>query len=140
MAKAKAPRDYKAEYERRVAAGYFKDYRNTRRETVDGVAYDLVQNARRRAQAKDIPFEIDPEWVRRRITKQKKRCAVTGMEFEFVSDPRSPWRPSLDRIDSSLGYTPSNTQVVILMLNYCKNDASMEEVRRFARAILEATP
>ena len=43
---------------------------------------------------------------------------------------------SLDRIDSSKGYTKDNIRVIIYKANKMKNDATVEQLRSFAKGIL----
>lgn len=61
------------------------------------------------------------------------RCAVTSMPLCWTEGPRGPWAPSVDRIDSSLGYTPQNTRVVSVMYNLAKSEWTDEHVMEMAR-------
>jgi transcriptional regulator with XRE-family HTH domain len=57
---------------------------------------------------------------------QSGRCAVTSLPLDVTN--ANIRRPSVDRIDSSLGYIPSNLQIVMLALNYMKNDSAQEDI------------
>lgn len=59
------------------------------------------------------------------------QCPVFQRPFEY--EPKSPWVPSIDRIDSSKGYVPGNVQVVSWRANWIKNDMTLEEVEALAR-------
>lgn len=64
---------------------------------------------------------------------------MTGIPFDFTptKDYRNnPWAPSLDRIDSSIGYTWWNTKVVVWMYNAAKGEAHDAHLQRLARAII----
>lgn len=56
------------------------------------------------------------------LTKSAWACAVTGVRFtlEAVSGKR-PYAPSVDRIDSSKGYTVENCRIVCVAANYAMN-------------------
>jgi hypothetical protein len=57
------------------------------------------------------------------INKQGWKCALTGIEFT-PGGARSDTQPSMDRINSSMGYEPGNVQFVTLRVNYCKRELS----------------
>lgn len=46
------------------------------------------------------------------------------------------WSPSIDRIDSSKGYTPENCQMVVWIYNRCKNNSTDENVLLMAAALV----
>lgn len=48
--------------------------------------------------------------------KQKKRCALTGLPLSFDGT----YRPSIDRINSAIGYEPDNIQWVFAKINLMK--------------------
>lgn len=49
--------------------------------------------------------------------------------------PSTPDRASLDRKDSSKGYTPDNIQFVSMMANYAKNRWNDKELFEFCSAV-----
>ena len=58
------------------------------------------------------------------------RCTVTGQTMNLKSHPRkkaNPFKASLDRIDSTKGYTEGNVQWVCLAVNQMKSDKTEEE-------------
>ena len=57
------------------------------------------------------------------INKQGWKCALTGIPFTSGGG-RSDTQPSMDRINSSLGYEPGNVQFLTLRVNYCKRELS----------------
>jgi len=75
-----------------------------------------VYMAKNRAKAKRLPFDLTPEWVEERLSRGV--CEVSGLPFELGSFGRKhPYAPSLDRIDSTKGYTPDNCRVVLWAVN-----------------------
>jgi predicted DNA-binding protein YlxM (UPF0122 family) len=90
-----------------------------------------VMNAKHSAKRKNIEFTIDDEFIYQRLTEQEGKCAISGIVLTFNVDD---WHSmSIDRIDSSLGYTPDNILLVIRFLNIAKgnksNDALVEEIK-----------
>lgn len=84
----------------------------------------------------DVAPEITTQWIRDQFDRQGGRCFYTGIAFEIRPEKRWMRRPSIDRRDSSKGYTPDNTVLVLCAINYLKNDyaevdvlALLEEIR-----------
>ena len=68
------------------------------------------------------------------------RCQASGLPFSIETHANSrvaPLAPSLDRIDSSKGYTPDNTQVVVWIYNTAKSDWGSGAVNALARALVK---
>ena len=51
--------------------------------------------------------------------------------------PKDPFKPSIDRINPSEGYTKSNVKVIWLIENYCKNTFTEEQVIEFCKEKLK---
>lgn len=80
---------------------------------------------------------------------QEGLCAISGRLMEIpdmlhdkhnnVGRRRthlSPWRASLDRIDSSQGYMVGNVQFVCTIANLAKADFTLEELKAFCMAVV----
>lgn len=67
--------------------------------------------------------------------QQKGKCALSGIDMQPRT--RSPFRPSLDRIDSTKHYTIDNVQFVCSILNVMKNKLSDAEFVRLCRLVAE---
>lgn len=81
----------------------------------------LLKSARKRAKKNDREFSLTREWVEEKF--KKGVCEVTGAKFSFIKKEKyksAPFVPSLDRINSTKGYTPENTQMVCNFYNICK--------------------
>lgn len=64
-------------------------------------------------------WNLSHEQISELYRKQAGQCALTGLEMG--GDLSSPYRASLDRIDSDLGYEPGNVQFVCSVVNVMKN-------------------
>ena len=115
-----------------------REYKRERYSTATGRAAYLCRRARARARKRGLKFDLKPGPIAEAI--ERGACALTGLPFEL-----GPWRrpgphpfaPSLDRIDSSRGYTPDNVQVVCHAANQAKGAMTMEELRRLVTALVE---
>jgi len=87
---------------------------------------------------RSIAFEIDgPEFFLGMIIEQGFRCAVTGAKFDLTVDEKSgrrPMAPSIDRIDSSLGYTEDNVRLVCQITNLALNNWGEDYLLKIAVA------
>lgn len=67
--------------------------------------------------------------------KQSQQCAVSRRTL----DPESKWwKPSLDRIDNSKGYTPDNIRIVAWIINHSRGELTTEEFIDMCKAVAEA--
>ena len=75
--------------------------------------------------------ESEPRFFWESFLKQDKKCALTGIElvFAFRTTKRGMWTQtaSLDRIDSSKGYTKDNIQWVHKRIQKMKMDMDNTE-------------
>lgn len=55
---------------------------------------------------------------------QENKCALTGKTLDVNSEW---WKPSLDRIDSSTGYSRGNIRIVAWIVNHMKGKLTDEE-------------
>lgn len=76
------------------------------------------------------------DWLKQKI--EDGICPRTGLAFVVPAPgkPVSLLQPSIDRIDSSQGYTEDNCQVVTLWYNMAKRNCSDEEFLEFAAAVV----
>jgi hypothetical protein len=87
-----------------------------------GRAKILIRRCEDRAKENSWEFDLDLRWLERQYCRQLGRCLKTGILLDFESeDPVNLFAPSLDRIDSSKGYTKENTNLVALFWNLAKN-------------------
>jgi hypothetical protein len=69
------------------------------------------------------------------VDRAAGRCEVTGIEFARSESGRSPWAPSLDRIDAKRGYTADNVRLVCLLVNQALGEWGDGPLRTVAEAI-----
>ena len=101
---------------------YLKEHGNGKRGQYDARGY-LLARARTRATAKGMDFTITKEDI---IIPDK--CPLLGIDIIPKAKDRTH-SPSLDRKDSTRGYTPDNIWVVSSRANTLKNDATLQELK-----------
>lgn len=83
-------------------------------------ARSLVRSAKHRAAVRNLPMQLTTDDIATRLEVCDFRCEVTGIPFDLTLGRdrwRGPFRPSLDRIDSRLGYTVENFRLVCVVVN-----------------------
>lgn len=100
----------------------------------------LCQMAKARALKKGRDFSLTPHTLFRLWESQGGRCAISGIQFELAySDNGGPNKhgPSLDRIDSSLGYTEDNVRLVTYHVNTALTSFGEEALINLAEQIVK---
>lgn len=92
----------------------------------------LLKYAKARAKHDDLPFDLVLEDI---IIPSV--CPYMGVPF-VMNDKQLA--ASLDRIDSTKGYTKDNIQVISYLANRMKNNATIEQLQAFAEGILRVHP
>ena len=88
-------------------------------------AWRALTRARQNAKGRrGLEFTLTRGDVQSMLEDANWRCAVTGTPF--VLDRHGeygdrPFAPSIDRIDSSRGYTPGNCRIVCVAVNFAMN-------------------
>lgn len=91
----------------------------------------LLKSARKRAKKNGREFSLTREWVEKKI--ESGVCEATGAKFSYIKKEKyksAPFVPSLDRIDSTKGYTPKNTQMVCNFYNICKWQWDKQDLKK----------
>ncbi len=64
------------------------------------------------------------------------KCPVFNRRFTERGVGFSPWSPSIDKIIPAKGYVRGNVQVISMLANSMKRDATPTQLRRFAEWVL----
>lgn len=84
----------------------------------------IYRTTKKRAEKKCVDFEVSTQDLADAILRANGSCEVTGIQFTKDIPPRGvrrPWFPSVDRIDSSKGYTKDNIRIVCVAANLAMN-------------------
>lgn len=82
--------------------------------------------------------KISLEFLKNLYNKQNGRCAISGQLMTWTrSNGFINTNISLDRINSSLGYTEFNVQFVCFIVNIMKRDMHTSELIEWCRHIME---
>jgi hypothetical protein len=102
-----------------------------------------VHSARKRAGRRGMEAELTLEMARALWARCGGRCELTGIAFDFTPGgrhERRPFAPSLDRRDSSRGYTQENVRVVCVAVNLAMNQWGEAVLLKVARGLLSNFP
>jgi len=94
----------------------------------------MYRRAKARAKNSEREFTITPSDI-----IIPRVCPVMNTVLVVSSGKPGAFRdsPSLDRIDSTRGYTPDNIQVISQLANAMKSSATLEELKKFSAWILK---
>ena len=105
--------------------------------SVKGRAMNLFKSAQRRAD-KFEDFDLDLDFILSKV--QQGHCEVTGIKFDFDKSSnynKNPYAPSIDRIDSKIGYIKSNVRIVIWQYNLMKGELLDAELFSLCKLICD---
>jgi hypothetical protein len=136
-ARVRARRHLKPEWYREREPIYSSRHRS-KLESSKPWAY-LLLSARSRAKEKNITYELDDDWARSRWTGF---CEITKLPFAagYKGHGPHPFSPSVDRIDSKIGYTQTNTRFILWGCNATKGIGTDFDMYFIAKAIIENMP
>lgn len=106
---------------------------------MDRVKLALFSSMKKRAREKGFDVmsksEFETLWI-----NSNQRCSLTGIRFSTKRLPNKnirPWVPSVDRINSSMGYQIDNCRLVCSAVNIAMNEWGEGVLLRIARAIIK---
>ncbi len=114
-----------------------------RRLLVDASLLRLLTRTRDRAKQKGREFDLTLEWLKAEVGRTGYKCPISSIPFCTETKAASKYRPfwpSVDRIDTTRGYTTDNCRVVTLAVNVMLNEWGMTVARKVAAGILKAGP
>jgi hypothetical protein len=80
----------------------------------------LLKDAKQHSKQKNREFSITLDDLLEKLVVQDNKCALSSIEFSKEN------KPSLDRIDSSKGYTKDNIQLVLKEVNIMKSNFNQD--------------
>jgi hypothetical protein len=102
----------------------------------------IFRHLRKNAERRNIPVEIDLQYLLDLYENQKGLCALSGIKMDFKSyksrdkqRTASKHNISPDRIDPSKGYVPGNVQLVCAVVNAMKWDYSQDDFIEMCKII-----
>lgn len=107
----------------------------------------MLSSARSRAKEKNLPFDIDLDYVRLIVGKDAEFASHCQIFPKIALDwscnrgngPRAlPNSPSIDRIDPTRGYVKGNIWIVCHRANAIKSNATHEELKLLTKAVGKA--
>lgn len=98
------------------------------------VITNLLNNVKNRSRKNRWACNVDRGWIEERV--ERGRCELTGIPFCF--DHGSPYRPSVDRIDSSKPYVIGNVRVVLVFINWAKHTYAEDTFQQVLLSVADA--
>ena len=106
---------------------YSRTYQQKRREAFDYRLQMLLNASKQRAKSKNREHTLTLQDIKDKYPEDGK-CPVFGFVLEFNSAGFRETSPSIDRIDSTKGYTPDNIQIISWKANRLKAYATVEDL------------
>lgn len=88
-------------------------------------------------------LNIDSGYLREIWENQNGFCQVTGIQLSLpetgrvLDKTRSPWKPSVDRIDPTKGYIKGNVRFVAYIANIAQSNFTHEELLQFCQLVID---
>lgn len=93
-----------------------------------------LRQCRKNASTRNIFFQLTKEDLKNTLERQNNRCIYSGVKLNIHSKSNN-FRPSIDRINSSLGYVPENIQFVSITSNYMKHKMSHLQAMNYCHLV-----
>ncbi len=95
--------------------------------------WDKCINYKHRSEAKKYDFDLDYKFLENLYNQQKGCCYYTGIPMKLKGNKDFDMI-SLDRIDSSLGYTKDNVVFCLNCVNFLKSNYDLSKINRVLSA------
>jgi len=115
-----------------------KAYRDSKANDFDYRLRSLMHAAKARALQKNREFTLTLKQLKELFPKDGC-CPVFGFTLEWNTSGFRETSPSLDRIDSSKGYTKENVQIISWRANRLKLDATVSELELLLNYMKQGT-
>lgn len=116
---------------------YYDRLNDDKNKALEKILSIRITAARKRAVDKILDFDIDLPFLKYLWEKQKGLCNISKlpMTFCFKNKENENYNISVDRIDSSKGYTKDNVQLVCDIVNRMKLDLNMSKFVELCKII-----
>lgn len=114
-----------------------RKYRNT----FKGFCKQSYNGAKARAKKYSLEFDLPNDYFEALWLSQNGKCALSNRDMEHTSRSKTArandYRASIDRIDSSKGYTVDNVRLICWYINEFKKDRSDEQLKGLVLELAE---
>ncbi|MBA1446257.1 MAG: hypothetical protein M3H12_15285 [Chromatiales bacterium] len=104
----------------------------------DSWAHQALRSSKRRNKQRGHgQSQLTPHLLKNLLLRSRGYCELTGIPFNYGECAKgSPYRHSIDRINSDTGYSINNCRIICLAANYAINKWGDDVLRKIARALL----
>lgn len=89
-----------------------------------------IGNARKRAKQLGVPCTITKEWL---VAAAPTHCPLLEVSLDYAATVSCAASASVDRKDSTGGYTPENCKIISFKANRIKSNATADEISLVAQ-------
>jgi hypothetical protein len=119
-------------------------YKNNKIQTIEGKVDFLFSNIKRRVREKNHELDFDKKYLIDLYFKQEGKCYYTGESMNLGNHDKIKnlynlnfHNISVDRIDSTKGYTKGNTVLCCWGINNMKQQLTVEQLLFWAKKLIE---
>lgn len=95
----------------------------------------MLASIKSRSKKLGIDFDLTLDWIKEHSVG--KKCPMTGAPFVMDFSNSDPYKPSVDKIDPTKGYTQDNCRVVSWIYNRTKGTWTDMDVYSFALQVVK---
>lgn len=110
-----------------------KNYYDYLKSSWKGLMMLRLNNIKKRAKLSRLEYNLDLNFMMNLLAECNYTCRY--LNEKFTLEP-SAYTMSVDRVDSSKGYTKDNIQLISLLANQMKSNATQYQLERFAKGVL----
>lgn len=103
----------------------------------DNWLLNMISRLSKLKKTKDIEIHINKQWIESQYKIQKEKCYYTGIKMIPSNEKYYMFQPSLERIDSTKGYTKDNTVLVCLCVNFGKNNYTLLDYKNYLKTLCD---
>lgn len=102
----------------------------------------MLSNAVKRAVEKNLPFDLDVEYLKQIYNDSGGVCAISGLPFSTdphynTFDKGNAYRPSLDKIEPDKGYVRGNVRIILHCLNIALSNGGLAFYLKIAETVID---